>query len=35
MTLLRRVKPYGLGWIILHAVVIVGTFLLGYLVHFH
>jgi hypothetical protein len=29
MKLLRRLKPYGLGWIILHAVVILGTFFLG------
>ena len=35
MNFLRRVKPYGLGWIILHVVAIVGTFLLGYLVRFH
>ena len=35
MGFLRRVKPYGLGWVVLHAIVIVGTFLLGYFVRFH
>ena len=34
MTLLRRFRPYGLGWIILHAVVVVGTFLLGFFARF-
>jgi len=29
MKFLRRFKPYRLGWIILHAVVILGTFFLG------
>ena len=34
MSLMRYFRPFGLGWIVLHAVVIVGTFLLGYFARF-
>jgi len=34
MNLMRRFKPFGAGWIILHAVVVAGTFLAGYFTRF-
>ena len=34
MNLMRRFRPFGWGWVVLHAVVIAGTFLAGYFTRF-
>lgn len=35
MRFLRRFKPFGIGWIILHAIVIAGTFAAGFFTRFN